>query len=58
MDGYYDPALPTAVAYRANQGVSDYYALTVVSRYRSTHSLLQASYTWSKAIDNQSDPLL
>ncbi len=56
-EGYFTTAVPT-IAYRANQGLSDYYALTLVGRYRTNHSLLQASYTWSKVIDNQSDPLL
>ena len=56
--GYLNPGLQTPLSYRANQGFSDYYALTIVGRYRRPHSLLQASYTWSKVIDNQSDPLL
>jgi hypothetical protein len=55
--GYLNPSLPS-IAYRANQGFSDYYAMTVVGRYRTARSLLQASYTWSKVIDNQSDPLV
>jgi hypothetical protein len=49
------------VDYRGSQGLSDYYALTSVVRYRSRlagGSLdLQASYAWSHAIDNQSEAL-
>jgi hypothetical protein len=45
------------VNYRANQGFSNYNALTVVTRYRWSRGYLQASYTWSHYIDNQSDPL-
>jgi hypothetical protein len=43
--------------YRGSQGLSDYYALTMKARYRLGRSLFQADYTWSHAIDNQSDPL-
>jgi hypothetical protein len=45
------------VTYRGSQGLSDYYALTVKARYRRGRGLLQAAYTWSHSIDNQSDPL-
>jgi hypothetical protein len=45
------------VTYRANQGISDYYALAIKALYRSGRSLLQVAYTWSHSIDNQSDPL-
>ena len=45
------------MTYRANQGISDYYALAVRALYRRGRSLIQAAYTWSHAIDNQSDPL-
>ncbi len=51
-----NPNLPE-VNYRANQGYSDYNALTVVARYRWSRGYIQASYTWSHYIDNQSDPL-
>lgn len=51
-----NPNLPD-VNYRANQGFSNYNALTVVARYRWSQGFLQASYTWSHYIDNQSDPL-
>ena len=51
-----NPNLPE-VNYRANQGFSNYNALTVVARYRFSRGYLQGSYTWSHYIDNQSDPL-
>jgi len=53
----YNPALPE-IAYRANQGFSHYNALTAVARYRTSRGMVQASYTWSHTIDNQSEPLL
>src|SRR5260370_20080495 len=46
------------IAYRANQGFSDYNALTAVIRYRASRGMLQGAYTWSHVIDNQSEPLL
>ena len=46
-----------AITYLSNQGLSDYYALNVVTRWRTRHGFLQAAYTWSHAIDLQSDPL-
>jgi hypothetical protein len=55
--GRYNNNLPD-IAYRANQGFSDYNALTAVLRYRLPRGMLQASYTWSHSIDNQSDPLI
>jgi hypothetical protein len=55
--GQFNNVLPE-IAYRAAQGFSDYNALTGVFRYRSNRGMLQASYTWSHAIDNQSEPLL
>jgi hypothetical protein len=55
--GSYNNDLPE-IAYRANQGFSDYNAMTAVVRYRTNRSMLQASYTWSHSIDNQSDPLV
>jgi hypothetical protein len=57
LDGRYNNSLPD-IAYRANQGFSDYNALTAVLRYRTTRGMAQASYTWSHSIDNQSDPLI
>jgi hypothetical protein len=57
LTGRYNNSLPD-IAYRANQGFSDYNALTAVVRYRMSRGMLQSSYTWSHAIDNQSDPLI
>ena len=45
------------VAYRGNQGLSDYYGVQAVARYRTSRLQWQASYTWSHTIDNQSEPL-
>jgi hypothetical protein len=56
LAGRYNPNLPD-VAYRANQGFSDYNALAAVVRYRTSRGMVQGSYTWSHTIDNQSDPL-
>ncbi len=55
-NGRYDPNLPD-IAYRAGQGFSDYNAMTALLRYRFSRGMLQASYTWSHSIDNQSEPL-
>jgi len=55
--GRYNPNLPD-IAYRANQGFSDYNALTAMVRYRTSRGMIQGSYTWSHSIDNQSDPLI
>jgi hypothetical protein len=55
--GRYNNDLPD-IAYRANQGFSDYNAMTAVVRYRSDRGMVQGSYTWSHSIDNQSDPLV
>ena len=52
----YNPALGD-IAYRGSQGFSDYYALAAVARRRFRRGYLQAAYTLSHAIDNQSDPL-
>ena len=57
LDGRYNNSLPD-IAYRANQGFSDYNAMTTVVRYRIPRGMLQGSYTWSHSIDNQSDPLV
>jgi hypothetical protein len=56
LAGRYNQSLPD-IAYRANQGFSDYNALTALARYRTSRGMVQASYTWSHTIDNQSDPL-
>jgi hypothetical protein len=50
------PALP-GINYRANQGASNYNALTFAARYRNTRGQLHIAYTWSHTIDNQSEPL-
>jgi hypothetical protein len=39
------------------QGLSDYYSLNFVSRWRGHQGFLQAAWTWSHAIDEQSDPI-
>jgi Carboxypeptidase regulatory-like domain/TonB-dependent Receptor Plug Domain len=57
LAGRYNNDLPD-IAYRANQGFSDYNALTAVVRYRTNRGMVQGSYTWSHSIDNQSDPLI
>lgn len=54
--GRYNNSLPD-IAYRAGQGRSNYNALTAVAHYRSSRAFAQAAYTWSHAIDNQSEPL-
>jgi len=46
-----------AMQYLSNQGLSDYYSLSLVTRWRMSHGFLQAAYTWSHAIDIQSDAL-
>jgi len=56
LAGRYNPNLPD-IAYRANQGFSNYNALAAVARYRISRGMIQGSYTWSHTIDNQSDPL-
>lgn len=55
-DRSYNPALP-AIYYRGSQGSSNYDALNVILRYRTTRYLFNLTYTWSHSIDNQSDPL-
>jgi hypothetical protein len=57
LEGRYNPNLPE-IAYRSGQGFSNYNAMTAVFRYRASRGTAQANYTWSHAIDNQSDPLL
>ena len=54
--GRYNPNLPD-IAYRGNEGFSNYNALAAVVRYRTSRGMIQGSYTWSHTIDNQSDPL-
>jgi hypothetical protein len=45
------------LSYRSNQGNSNYYAGAAVVTYRRRSSYIQAGYTWSHTIDNQSDAL-
>jgi Carboxypeptidase regulatory-like domain/TonB-dependent Receptor Plug Domain len=45
------------VAWRSSQGDSDYTALSAIAKYKWRTLFVQAAYTWSHAIDNQSDPL-
>jgi len=52
-----DNASLPEVSYLANQGSSNYGALMAVLRYRTSRVQLQAAYTWSHSIDNQSSPL-
>ena len=46
------------VFWRSSQGNSDYTALSTIVKYRFRTLYLQGSYTWSHAIDDQSDPLV
>src|SRR5262249_7825679 len=55
-NGDSNPELP-AITYLSNQGLSDYYSLNLVTRWRLRRGFLQTAYTWSHAIDLQSDPL-
>jgi hypothetical protein len=55
-DSSVNAALP-AISYLGNEGLSDYYSLSFVARWRPHHGFVQAAYTWSHAIDLQSDPL-
>ena len=48
---------PRMVSYLGNQGRSNYHALTAAARYRPLWGLLHLAYTWSHAIDLQSEPL-
>jgi hypothetical protein len=52
-----NPALPD-VSWRSSQGLSDYYAMNALARYKMRAFQFQAVYTWSHSIDNQSDPLV
>ena len=45
------------VDWRSSQGNSDYTALSAIAKYHWRTLLFQAAYTWSHAIDDQSDPL-
>ena len=46
------------ISWRSGQGISDYYALMSLVKYRLNTFDFQAAYTWSHSIDNQSDPLI
>ncbi len=52
----YNNALPD-ISYRSDQGFSNYNALSSVVRYQGSRGMFQVAYTWSHAIDNQSEPL-
>jgi Carboxypeptidase regulatory-like domain/TonB-dependent Receptor Plug Domain len=56
--GLLNPTVPAAIVYRSNAGSSDYLALSAIARYRTGRAVVQAAYTYSHSIDNQSDPLL
>lgn len=56
-DGRPNESLPD-VYWRSSQGNSDYTALSTIVKYRWRTLMAQATYTWSHAIDNQSDPLV
>ena len=43
--------------YRANQGLSSYNAFTATLHWRHHNTEARLNYTWSHAIDDQSDPL-
>jgi hypothetical protein len=45
------------IDYTANQGSSNYQALTASVPFRRARLNGQAAYTWSRSIDNQSNPL-
>ena len=49
-------ALPP-IAWLGAEGLSDYYSLNLTARWRGRHTFFQAAYTWSHALDDQSDPL-
>ena len=55
-DSNTNESLP-AISYLANQGSSNYSALTALLRYHTSSMQFQAAYTWSHSIDNQSSPL-
>jgi len=55
--GSYAPNLPP-LTYRANQGFENYAGLNALVRAHWRGIEAQAAYTWSHAIDNQSEPLI
>jgi len=52
----FNPSLQN-LYYRANQGASSYHALSLLGRYRGRRVQAQVAYTYSHAIDNQSEIL-
>lgn len=56
VNSRWNPNLPV-LSYRANQGTSSYHGLSLVARRSFGSWQGQASYTWSHAIDVQSEPL-
>jgi hypothetical protein len=52
-----DSNLDADIEYRGNQGTSEYHALVSSLRIRYRRGEARLSYTYSHAIDNQSDPL-
>ncbi len=46
------------ISWRSGQGISDYYALSSLIKYRLESIDLQATYAWSHSVDNQSDALI
>jgi hypothetical protein len=55
-DSSLNPSLPE-ISYRGSQGMSDYTALSAVTRYSRGPAQFLLAYTLSHVIDNQSDPL-
>src|SRR5260221_3255139 len=54
--GRFNPSV-AEISYRSNQGASNYNAFTAVARYRAHRTQVKVAYTWSHAIDNQSERL-
>ncbi len=54
--GRFNPALPE-ISYLGSQGSANYHSLAMTVSGRTSRAQVQASYTWSHAIDNQSEPL-
>ena len=56
-EGRLNPELPDLI-YRANQARSDFHGLSVLARHSGRRALWQVSYSYGRARDNQSDPVL
>jgi hypothetical protein len=56
-NGYPNQDIGREFEFRSNFGSSTYLAAFAVARYRARGGELQASYSYSHSIDNQSDPL-